>query len=485
MSNTQAPHNEIIKWSAKELSKQIHQKKVSCREVLSAYLAQVDKVNPTLNAIVSRPDSEKLLAQADEKDALLAKGESMGWMHGFPMAPKDLSNTKEITTTQGSLALKDNLPAADGLMVERMRKSGAIFIGKTNTPEFGFGSQTYNKVFGVTRNAYDPSKIAGGSSGGAAVALASHMLPVADGSDMMGSLRNPAAYNNIFGFRPSQGRVPIYPSADVFTQQLGYEGPMGRNVEDLAMLLSIQAGWDARTPLAIYEDPAKFTEPLQMDLKGKKIGWLGDWEGYLAMEDGILDLCHQALSTLGSQGCEIEHTRPDYSPYKIWDTWLILRQFQSATNLRPLYDQPAKRELLKPEVIWEVENGLRRSNQEIGQAMNDRTALYQASLSLFEKYDYLAVPSAQCFPYDAEIHWPKEVAGRPMDTYHRWMEIVIFASLLGCPVISVPVGFSKEGLPMGMQIIGRPHQDLSVLQIAHEYDQISQWGEKHKSPFGV
>ena len=475
--------NTITAWDAVELSENIHKKKVSCREVMEAYLKHIDKVNPTLNAIVSRKDKDTVFAEADEKDKELAAGKDRGWLHGLPMAPKDLAGTKDIITTQGSLVFKDNLPAIDGLAVSRMRGNGAIFIGKTNTPEFGFGSQTYNKVFGTTKNAYNPAKIAGGSSGGAAVCLASHMLPVADGSDMMGSLRNPGAYNNVFGFRPSQGRVPSYPSFDIFTQQLGYEGPMGRTVKDLAMLLSVQAGWDKRTPLAIKEDPKQFTNALDKNLADVKIGWLGNWNGYLAMEAGILSLCEDGLKIIAELGCKIEETLPAYSPELIWDTWVILRQFQSYTNLKPLFNDPAKKKLLKSEALWEIEGGCKRSVDEVGTAMLNRTNLYNASLKLFEKYDYLAVPTAQCFPYDAQIHWPDEIAGRKMDTYHRWMEIVIFASLIGSPVINVPVGFNEDGLPMGMQIIGKPQRDFEVLQIAHEYEKATQWVQKHPSPF--
>lgn len=475
--------NEIISWSATELSKKIHKQDVSCREVMKAYLDQINKVNPKLNAIVNLEESEGLFKQADERDKELSEGKSHGWMHGFPMAPKDLTNTKGLKTTMGSLLFKDNIPAEDSLMAARMRKSGAIFIGKTNTPEFGYGSQTYNSVFGTTANAYDDSKNAGGSSGGAAVALATHMLPVADGSDMMGSLRNPAAYNNIIGFRPSQGRVPMYPSADVFCQQLATEGPMGRIVEDVAMLLSVQAGWDARTPIAIKEDPAKFTAPLNKNLKDVKIGWLGNWGGYLAMEDGILELCENALKVLESEGCKIESTQLAYSPNRMWDIWMDLRQYQSACNFRELAADQAKKKLIKPEAIWEIESGTHLSVAAAGKAMLDRSAMYQAGVELFKKYDYLVVPTAQCFPFSKEIHWPKEVAGRTVDTYHRWMEVVIFASLMGCPAISVPVGFNQQGLPMGMQIIGRPQEDFEVLQLAYEYEKITQWNTKHTSPY--
>lgn len=473
----------IVSWSAVELSNKIHQKEVSCREVMQAYLDQVNKVNPKLNAIVTLQDPETVLKEADEKDQELASGKSRGWMHGFPMAPKDLANTKGIRTTMASLIFKDNVPTEDGLMVARMRNNGAIFFGKTNTPEFGYGSQTYNSVFGATGNAYDETKTAGGSSGGAGAALATHMLPVADGSDMMGSLRNPAAYNNVIGFRPSQGRVPLYPSGDVFFQQLATEGPMGRNVKDVAMLLSVQAGWDPRTQIAIKEDPAKFTEPLNMELKGVKIGWLGNWGGYLPMEEGVLDLCEDALKVLAGAGCIVDAANAPYSPNRMWDIWMTLRQYQSACNFKVLADDQEKKKLMKPEAVWEVESGVGLSVANAGKAMLDRTAMYHACLSLFDQYDYLVVPTAQCFPFDKTTHWPKTVAGRTMDTYHRWMEVVVFASLMGCPAISVPVGFNQAGLPMGMQIIGKPQGDFEVLQLAYEYEQLTQWGTKRPSPY--
>ena len=474
---------QITKWDAFELSEKIHQKEVSCKEVMTAYLGHINKVNPELNAIVSLQDETGLLKEADQKDKELAEGKSQGWMHGFPIAPKDLTNTKGIKTTMASLLFKDNVPTEDGLMASRMRENGAIFIGKTNTPEFGYGSQTYNSVFGATGNAYDPSKTSGGSSGGAAVALATHMMPVADGSDMMGSLRNPAAYNNIFGFRPSQGRVPFYPGADVFCQQLATEGPMGRCVKDVAMLLSVQSGWDPRTPIAIKEDPKIFTQPLDKNLNGVKIGWLGDWGGYLPMEEGVLDICQNGLKVLETLGCQVEETQIPYSPNRMWDIWMALRQYQSVCNFKALADDPEKKKLMKPEAVWEIESGAKLSVEGAGRAMLDRSAMYQAGVEVFKKYDYLVVPTAQCFPFDKTIHWPKTVAGRTMDTYHRWMEVVVFASLMGCPSISVPVGFNEAGLPMGMQIIGRPQADFETLQIAYEYEKATEWTKKHPSPF--
>lgn len=475
------PRSEIVEWNAVALSQAIHQKKVSCREVMQATLAQVDAMNPKVNAIVSLQEREGLLKQADERDAQLARGQSLGWMHGFPQAPKDLAATAGIVTTQGSPILKNFVPKTDAIIVERARKAGSILIGKTNTPEFGLGSHTYNPVFGITRNAWDPKRSAGGSSGGAAVALALRMLPVADGSDMMGSLRNPAGWNNVFGFRPSYGRVPYGPTAEVFVQQLGYEGPMARTVQDLAMLLSVQAGFDARVPLSNTQDPALFAQPLQRDFKGARIGWLGDFDGYLPMEAGVMDTCRAALKHFETIGCKVEAAWPDFAMDRLWRTWLTWRGFIIAGGASPLYTNPATRAQLKPEAVWEIENGMKLSAADVWRASVDRSAWYQALNMLFQTYDFLVLPTAQVFPFDAELHWPKEVAGKPMDTYHRWMEVVIGGTLAGLPVINVPAGFGPTGLPMGLQVMGKAQGDLSVLQVAHAYEQAQPY-TKRRSP---
>ena len=463
--------DEITAMDAVDLSRAIRGKQVSCREVMEAFLDRIDRLNPEVNAIVSLQDREGLLNQADERDRKLARGEYLGWMHGFPQAPKDLALTAGIPTTLGSPILKDNIPLQDAFIVERARRSGAIVIGKTNTSEFGLGSQTYNEVFGTTLNAFDRTKTAGGSSGGAAVALALHMLPVADGSDMMGSLRNPAAYNDVFGFRPSFGRVPYGPTLDVFYQQLATEGPMARNVSDLAMLLSVQAGFDSRAPLSIRENPDVFTRSLERDFKGVRVAWMGDVGGYLAMEPGVLDLCGGALKTFESIGCIVEEALPAFSPERLWETWLTLRGFLLAGIAGPFYRVPEWRALMKPEAVWEVENGLEIRGDAVYRATVDRSAWYLALDALFRKYECLLLPSAQVFPFNAGVHWPKEIAGRTMDTYHRWMEVVIGPSLAGLPTISVPVGFNDTGLPMGLQVIGKPGADLTVLQLAYAYEQ--------------
>lgn len=475
---------DIVSMDAVALSRAIASRSVSCREVMQAYLAQIDRLNPQVNAIVSLQDREGLLRQADERDAQLRAGQRMGWMHGFPQAPKDLAATAGIITTQGSPILRDDVPKTDAIVVERARRAGAILIGKTNTPEFGLGSHTYNTVFGTTGNAYDPRRSAGGSSGGAAVALALRMLPVADGSDMMGSLRNPAAWNNVFGLRPSAGRVPFGPTSEVFLQQLGYEGPMARTAADLAMLLSVQAGFDARAPLSLETDPATFTRSLQRDFKGLRVGWLGDYDGYLPTEPGVMDLCREALRHFDTLGCRVDAVRPDYAPERLWRTWLTLRGFIVANSAGALYANEKTRAQLKPEAVWEIESGLKLSAADVWRASVDRSAWYRALNALFQTYDVLVLPTTQVFPFDAKLDWPRSIAGRTMDTYHRWMEVVIGGTLAGVPVVSVPAGFGPGGLPMGLQILAPARQDFALLQLAHAWEQASGYTAKRSPLLG-
>jgi amidase len=461
----------ITALDACALSAAIHAKAVSCREVMRAYLDRIADVNPRHNAIVSLRGEDALLADAAERDAQLGRGESLGWMHGLPHAVKDLVNVAGIPTTLGSPLMRHFLPQADALMVQRLKAVGAIVIGKTNTPEFGLGSHTFNEVFGVTRNAYDLTRSAGGSSGGAAVALALHLLPVADGSDFMGSLRNPAGWNNVFGFRPSQGRVPQWPAQDVWVSQLGTDGPMGRTVRDVARLLEVQAGFDARAPLSLAEPPSFPIDDAGIDCTRVRIGWLGNLGGYLPMEDGILEVCTQALGRLEGLGCVVEPSALGTPPEKVWDAWLVWRRALVASRIAPFLIKAANRDLIKPEALWEFDQARELTGSQLMSASVARTAFYQHMVTLFERHDFLALPVSQVWPFDAALRWPQRINNVPMDTYHRWMEVVIYATFAGLPCISVPAGFDARGLPMGLQLIGKPRDDAAVLQLAHAYEQ--------------
>ncbi|MDG4879344.1 amidase [Mesorhizobium sp. WSM4935] len=468
------PVGDICRLSAVELADRIRQRQFSVREVVGAFLERIEAVNPLVNAIVSLRERADILAEADRADAHLARGGEAGSLFGLPISIKDLAQTKGLRTTFGSPIFADFIPEEDDFFVERIRKAGAIIIGKTNVPEFGLGSNTYNPVFGPTLNAFDPALTAGGSSGGAAVALALDMVPVADGSDFGGSLRNPAAYNNVYGFRPSQGLVPAGPDIDVFHAQMGVEGPMGRSVRDIALLLDEQAGYHPRAPLS-HAKEGSFLDGLRTKASGGRVAWLGDLGGHLPTEPGVLDLCEAALARFADASFHSETLVPDVDFEVLWQAFVTLRQASSGCGLKAHYDDPAKRRLLKPEAVWEVEQAMRLTAPQIHAASVRRTSWHRTLLSLFDSFDLIALPTAQVFPFDVTTHWPREVAGRTMDSYHRWMQVSAFATLGGCPALNVPAGFDEKGRPMGMQLIGRPRGDLAVLKAGAAYEATLPW----------
>ncbi len=469
--------SDIVMLDGVALAGAIRARQVSCAEVMTACLDQIDRLNPQVNAIVALQDRARLTAQANERDAQLSRGEYLGALHGFPFAVKDLTPVKGIPMTMGSPLLRDFLPPADSVMVARLRRAGAIFVGKTNTPEFGLGSNTYNPVYGITRNAYDQSRSAGGSSGGAAVALALRMLPLADGSDYGGSLRNPAGWNNVFGFRTSYGLIPA-DGRDAWLPSMGVLGPMARSVPDLAMLLAVQAGYDSRVPLSMNVAPDRFQRPLKRDFKGARIAWLGDFKGYIPYEADVLELCRAALKHFEAIGCVVEEAVPDFSIEAVWNAWRKLRAWQAGGALLAFYDDPSKRAQLKPEAVFEIESGQKLSAFDITAASTVRTEWYQAVRRFFDKYDFMVAPTAQVFPFDADLHWPSEIGGRNMTTYHEWMKGMLPITMAGSPALAAPAGFNAQGLPMGIQIVGPNHGDFACLQLAHAYDQATGWTRK-------
>ena len=461
--------SDLTELDASDLSQAIHSRQVSCREVMQAYLARIHRLNPIFNAIVNLADDADLLAQSDACDHELAQGHSRGWLHGIPQAIKDTGAAAGFPTTYGSSLLRDAVAPRDGILAARMKAAGCIVIGKTNMPEFGLGSHTFNALFGVTPNAWDTPVSAGGSSGGAAVALAQRLLPVADGSDFMGSLRNPAGWNHVLGMRPSQGRVPMGPGPDVWLDQLGTEGPMARSVRDLGRLLATQAGYDPRVPLSIRA-PLNWPQPAR-PLRGLRVGWLGHWQGHLAIEPGILPVCEAALSRMAREGAEVTPISLDLSPERVWECWLTWRRALVGPRVAALMHLPDARAHIKPEALWEYEHALSLSAQDFTRASQTRTALYQHLLRCFESLDVLALPVAQVWPFAVSQRWPSHIGERTMDTYHRWMECTIYATLAGLPAISVPAGFhSSHPWPMGLQLIGPPQGDAELLQVAAAYE---------------
>jgi len=449
--------SQITDFTARQLSDAIRTRQVSCVEVMQAYLSHIHQTNPTYNAIVGLVEDDTLMTQARAADADLAQGNYRGWMHGMPHAVKDLSAVRGLIHTSGSPRFADRIADSDSAFVARLRASGAIFIGKTNTPENGLGSQTYNPVFGPTGSACNPALTAGGSSGGAASGLGTHMLPVADGSDMMGSLRNPGAFNNVIGFRPTAGSQNATPPTSI---PLSTGGPMGRNTADTIELLNTMAPRPVDGP---------FTP---LELEGLKVAWLGDLDAYLAIESGILPLCESALRTVSSAGANVEDLVPRFDFDELWYCWTTLRH-AGRVSMRQAYEDPATRRQLKPELIWEIEQGLSFTASDIERAENIRQRWIAELDRLFGDYDFLVLPTAQVFPFSKNVHWPRYIGARPMDTYHRWMEVVILGSLGGLPIINVPVGFDAGGRPMGMQVMGRYGDDKRVLEFGLVYEQLT------------
>tara|TARA_R110002049_G_scaffold307706_1_gene508993 strand:+ start:672 stop:2165 length:1494 start_codon:yes stop_codon:yes gene_type:complete len=450
--------SDLTDFSASDLSIAIRMKQVSCVEVMKAYLDRIHLYNPVYNAIVSMVSDDELLLQAQEADLALSRNEYWGWMHGMPHAVKDLTPVKGLPYTDGSPMFAKRIADEDGAIVTKIRNQGAIFIGKTNAPEFGLGSQTYNPVFGTTGSAYNPALTAGGSSGGGACGLGTHMLPVADGGDMMGSLRNPGAYNNVIGFRPSTNVV--MDEGDANNRLLWTSGPMGRDTRDTVRLLQ-----------TIALNPV-FDELNPLNLESIKIGWMGNLDNYLPMEHGIIELCEASLANVIGAGGIVESMQTNFKLSDLWESWTILRHHRRL-NMLSYYQDPQTRDLLKPELIWEIEQGIGFNEKDVVRANNIRTNWYVELDRLFDKFDFLVLPTAQVFPFPNNIHWPKQINGQEMDTYHRWMEVVIFASLGGIPVVNVPVGFDSKGRPMGMQIMGKFGHDKKVLEFALAYEQIT------------
>ncbi|MFT6674048.1 MAG: amidase [Sulfitobacter sp.] len=463
---------DIVELDALDLSAALAAGSVSAVEVMQATLARIAAVNGPVNAIVSLRDEAALLAEARAADRAPRKG----WMHGIPIAIKDLANAQGLETSQGSPIFAGQVAAKDDLMVARIKAAGAIVIGKTNTPEFGLGSHTYNPVHGATCNPYDPSKSAGGSSGGAAAALATRMLSLADGSDMMGSLRNPAGWNNVYGMRPSWGSVPADPEGELFLHQLSTSGPMARSPADMAAFLDVISGADTGRPLST--SAADCLPQLAQVLPAQRLGWLGDWGGALPFEAGIMDICAAALAQIGGLGHQITALPAVFDAEVIWQSWITLRSFSVAAGSQALYHAETTRALLKPAAIWEIERGLALSAMEIEAASLQRSDWYRGAMALFEQFDVLVMPSAQLWPFDVTWEYPKQIAGVEMDSYHRWMQVVIPASLLGLPVVNIPIGFGVNGLPAGLQLIGPRGSDARLLQLAQGWHQATHWPQQ-------
>jgi amidase len=458
--------------SARELAQQIRSRKVSAREVMTAFLAQIARLNPTLNAIVAKLDDDVCLKLADAADQALARGGPIGALHGLPTAFKDLEPAVGFPQSKGSPIFRHFMPDADSVLVERIRSAGAVPIGKTNVPEFGMGSQTYNTVYGTTLNPYDHTKTAGGSSGGAAAALASGMLPIADGGDLGGSLRNPANFNNVVALRPSVGLVPLSPTPIPFTG-VSTKGAMARSVSDVAFGLSVIAGADVRDPQSWASDPEAFGGPLDRDWRGTRVAWALDLGG-LPLDRRVRAVLEAQRKTFEDLGCIVEDACPDFGGVN--EIFLTLRTWSSWVTHKDLLAE--HRSQIKPEAVWDIESGARWSGEDVGNALMQQGHLVERMRVFQEKYEFLVCAVNQLPPFAADEPWPKSIDGVMMENYVAWMKSAYWISTTCRPAISAPAGFTADGLPVGIQIVGRYRDDLTVLKFAYAFEQATGFGRR-------
>ncbi len=464
--------SELVWKTAVELAALIRRGEVSAVEVLTAHLERIDAVNPELNAIVTYlPEMALELARsADEKQA---RGEPLGLLHGLPIAHKDLFETAGIRSTMGSPAFSDYIPESDDLIIARLKAAGCVTLGKTNVPEFGAGSHTFNPVFGATRNPYDTSKTCGGSSGGAAVALVAGMIPIADGSDMGGSLRNPASFCNVVGLRPTPGRVPQYPKGNAWST-LSVDGPMGRTVQDVTLMLQAIAGYDSRAPISLEQPASVFADNLERDFAGVKVAWSPDLGG-LPVDSQVTDVIQRQLPVFGDLGCAVEQAQPDFRD--AYDIFQTLRAWNFEMSFAEHFAEFGE-DAFKETIRWNVAQGKQLSAGQISRTEARRTELFQRAREFLETYEFLLLPTAQTPPFPIEWEYPQEIAGVAMTTYIDWMMTCAYITVTGLPALSIPCGFTDAGLPVGLQIVGRPRADFAVLQLAYAFQEATRFYER-------
>ena len=456
--------NELCFKTAVELAGLIRDGELSARELLEVHLDQIERINPQVNAIVTLTD-ELAMSQASAADESQARGEPLGPLHGLPVAHKDLVATAGIRTTWGSPIYADFVPSEDALIIERLKAAGVGQVGKTNVPEFGAGSQTFNPVFGACLNPYDTSRTCGGSSGGAAVALACGMVPIADGSDTGGSPRNPANFCNVVGFRNSPGRVPVHPT-ELGWFPISVQGPMARTVEDTALMLSVLAGPDPRVPISLAEPGESFRGSLERDFSGVRVAWSRDL-GSFPVDDAVAGALEPQLEAFSTIGCTLDHAHPDFRDADF--CFKTLRAWAFESKFSPLLEK--HRDKIKETIIWNAEAGQQQSGPDIARAERLRTALFHRVREFMDDYEFLVLPVSQVAPFDVETPYITEINGQSMETYIDWMMSCYFITVTGLPALSLPLGFTDEGLPVGLQIVGRHQDDFGVLQLAYAIQQ--------------
>jgi amidase len=457
---------------ATELAALVRNREVSARELLDAHLDRIERLNPALNAIVTL-DAEGARAAADAADAVLAAGEAVGPLHGLPVAHKDTHATGGMRTTWGSPLHATAVPAHDELVVARLRAAGAIRVGKTNVPEFAAGSHTFNTLFGVTHNPYRHGLSAGGSTGGGATALAAGLVPLAEGSDMGGSLRNPAAFCNVVGLRPTPGRVPSWPTKLAWST-LSVQGPMGRTVADVALQLSVLAGPDPRVPISLDGDGTDLAAALPERLDGLRVAWAPDLGGRVTVDPAITSVLASSVAVFEGLGAVVEETCPDLSGAdEVFGT-------QRAWLYDALYSDLALRhpEKVKDAIRWNAEMGAKLSGSDLSRAEALHTRLHERVVAFFDRFDVLLAPTTQVLPFPVELEYPTDIGGVPQDNYLEWMRSCTLISATGCPALSVPGGFTPDGLPVGLQVIGPPRADRRVLEVGAAFEAATGFGRR-------
>lgn len=461
-------NNAELCWvPATELAALIRRKKVSPREVVDAILARIDAVNPRLNAYVTlTAEQARKEARAAER-ALGKKGVTLGPLHGVPFSVKDLVITKGVRTTFGTPLFRDNVPTEDAPMVERLKAAGAIMLGKTNTPTFGWIGATHNLLFGITRNPWNLDRTPGGSSGGASAAMAAGLGPLAVGTDGGGSIRIPASCTGIFGFKPSYGRIPTYPASGAWS--LSHIGPMTRTVADAALMMQVSAGPDERDPYSLPSERVDYGKALKGSVKGWRVAYAEDLGFADVVDPEVRQACAKAARAFSELGCKVERVKPGWpSPKQAW--WDIFGG-GIATRMAGYLDQ---REQIDAGLYAIIEATLRNPPTRYVQAWFDRLGWWQHPRMFFEKYDLLVTPTIACQPFKVGLDNPTEIAGKPVEPY-AWIPFTYPFNLTGQPASSVPCGFTRDGLPIGLQIVGRRHADLSVLTASAAFERARPW----------
>ena len=457
----------VTDLTAIELRDALHSRRLSAREAMSGYLTRIDELNPQINAIVSRVEPDAAMQAADLADKKLAAGDAPP-LTGFPLAVKDLADVRGFKTSHGSPLLGKRPAKADCILASRLRAAGGVFIGKTNVPEFGFGSHTFNPVFGTTVNPFDQTRSAGGSSGGAAASLASHMLPLADGSDFGGSLRNPASFCGVVGMRPSVGRIPGEPLQG-WTARIGVQGPMARNVRDLGLMMSVIAGFDARDPLSFPDDPSQFSGSFEQSFNGIRVAWTRDFDAY-PVEANVHQVCKTALENLRAIGCVVDEAHPDITgAMDVFQTQRAAAVRSLGNSLQGMF--PDWRDHTKDTAVWNLEKSFDLDFASFHASELERTRITRSFVNFFDDWDFLVLPTVQVQPFPADQEWVHEINGQQMSTYLDWMSSCCVISITDLPALSLPVGLSPEGLPVGLQIVGPPKSDLAVLKLAYALEQ--------------